>query len=100
MFFSLIHLRSSLSSKSCVMCSQKKKTKLFKNVNTTWISMPSTMKCVMEQYEPLMANMHVDASRNNFIVKDMILLCDLELVLRLHATFSFLDFVHTFIKLA
>jgi hypothetical protein len=54
----------------------------------------------MEQYEPLMANMHVDASRNNFIVKDMILLCDLELVLRLHATFSFLDFVHTFIKLA
>ncbi len=58
------------------------------------------MKCVMEQYQPLMAKMHADASRSNTIVKNMNLLCDLELVLGLHAILSLLDSVHTFIKLA
>ncbi len=39
----------------------------------------------MEQYRPLMANMHVDASSSNIDVKNLSMLCDLELISRLHA---------------
>lgn len=70
----------------------EKQNKLFKNVKMRCINMLSPMKCVMEQYRPLMAKMHVDASRN--------LLCDLELVLRLHEILLLLDSVYTLIKLA
>jgi hypothetical protein len=54
----------------------------------------------MEQYQPLMAKMHADTSRNNTIAKNMSLLYHLELILGLHAILPILDSVHTFIKLA
>jgi hypothetical protein len=47
-----------------------------------------------------MANTHVDASRNNTTTKNLSLLCDLELILGLHAVLSFLNSMHTLIKLA
>jgi hypothetical protein len=49
-FFSLIHLRSSLSSKKFYDVFIGKGNKLLKNVKRRWINMLSPMKCVMEQY--------------------------------------------------
>jgi len=46
-----------------------------------------------------MEKMHVDASRNNTTIENLSLLCDLELILRLHAILSFLNSIHTLIKL-
>jgi len=45
-----------------------------------------------------MAKMHVDASRNNTAIKNLNLLCDLELIIGLHAILLLLYFVHTLIK--
>jgi hypothetical protein len=58
------------------------------------------MKCVMEQYRPLIAKMHDDVVKNNTTIKNLSLLCDLELILGLHAILSLLDCVHTLIKFA
>jgi hypothetical protein len=44
--------------------------------------------------------MHVGASRNNNVVENLNLLCDLELILGLHAILLLLDYVHTLMKLA
>jgi hypothetical protein len=47
-----------------------------------------------------MAKMHVDASRNNTTTENLNLICDLELILVLHAVLPFLNSMHTLIKLA
>ncbi len=73
---------------------------LFKNVKTRWISMLSPMKHIMEQYQSLIAQMHVDSLQNNIVNDNLNLLCDLEPNLGLHTILPLLDCVHVLIKLA
>jgi hypothetical protein len=44
--------------------------------------------------------MHLDFRKSNIVNEDLSLLCDLELILGIHAILLFLDFMHAFVKLA
>jgi hypothetical protein len=44
--------------------------------------------------------MYANAPKNNIAIKNLSLLCDLELIMGLHAIVPLLDFVHVLIKLA
>jgi hypothetical protein len=85
-FFSLIHLIKKFFEfqKLCDVLTEKM-NKLLRNVKTKWMNILFPVKHVMEQYRPLMAKMHVDASSNDIDVKNLSMLCGLELILRLHA---------------
>jgi len=54
----------------------------------------------MEQYQPLIVKMHVDAFWNNIASNNLSLLYDLEFILNLHGILPLLDCVHALIKLA
>jgi hypothetical protein len=54
----------------------------------------------MEQYWPLITNMHDDALKNNTTIENLNLLCDLELIFGSHVVLPFLDCVYTLIKFA
>jgi len=73
---------------------------LFKTMQTRWISMLFPMKQIVEQYQSLIAKMHVDSPQNNIVNDNLSLLCDLEPILGLHTIFPLLDCVHALIKLA
>ncbi len=73
---------------------------LFKNVKTRWVNMLSPMKHIMEQYQFLIAKMHVDSPQNNIVNDNLNLLCDLEPILGLHTILPLLDCVYVLIKLA
>jgi hypothetical protein len=62
--------------------------------------MLSPMQQVVGQYQPLITKMYVDAPKKNIATKNLNLLCDLELIMGLHAILPLLDFVHALIKLA
>ncbi len=59
-----------------------------------------SMKHIMEQYESLIAKMHVDSPQNNIVNDNLSLLCNLEPILGLHTILPLLDRVHDLIKLA
>jgi hypothetical protein len=86
MFFSLTHLIKKFFEfhKLCGVLIEKM-NKLLKNVKTRWMNILFPMKHVMEQYQPLMAKMHVDASNSGIDAKNLSMFCGLELILRLHA---------------
>jgi len=54
----------------------------------------------MEQYQPLIAKMYVNAMKCNIAIENLNPFCDLELILGLHAIFALLDYMHALIKLA
>lgn len=54
----------------------------------------------MEQYQPSIIMIYANAPKNNIAIEILSLLCNLELIMRLHAIVPLLDFVHALIKLA
>jgi len=86
--------------KECVMCLHEKETKLLRNVKIKWISILFLVKRVMEWYQPMITNMHDDDLKNSIVNETLNFLCDLELILSLHAILPLLDYVHTLIKFA
>ncbi len=58
------------------------------------------MQQVMGQQWPFITKMYVDIPKNKIAIENLNLLCDLELIMGLHAIFPLLDFMHALIKLA
>ncbi len=60
---------------------ETKGLKLLQNIKTCWISMLSTLKCVLGKYKSFVVKMHIGAPKSKPAQENLNILCDLELVL-------------------
>jgi hypothetical protein len=57
-----------------------KVNKLFQNIKTQWISMLSPLKCMFEEYQPLLMKMVVDSTTMALATSNLDKFCDVQMM--------------------
>lgn len=77
-----------------------KGNKFLRNVKTQWVSMFFLAKWVYVKYRPLIIKMHVESSKNDHALKNLHVMCDVELLLVLPCIIPLLECVHMLITIS
>jgi hypothetical protein len=77
-----------------------KSNKLLTNVKTHWISMLSPAKQIYSKLCPLIVKMHAKSAGNYQTLKNLNVMCDVKLILKLPYILPLVKCLYTLIKIA